>query len=82
MLARPMAAVTLLLCALLLLSCAGEPVPVVVKTPLPAEFSDCKARPVVPAAVDDAIAAGLLLDYDDAWADCRDKLQRAWGLTQ
>lgn len=64
------------------MSCGTEPVPVAVKTPLPAEFADCKHRPDVPAVLDDAVAAGLLLDYDDALSDCSDKLHRAWQLSQ
>jgi hypothetical protein len=68
---------------LLLASCgAVQQVPVLEPVKLPDTFATCKGRPTVPDVLDDKAAAGLLLDYDDAWSDCHDKLQRAWTLTQ
>ena len=70
-----------LLSPLLLASCAGAP-PKLVRLALPPEFRDCAPRPYLPATLNDQTAALLLLQYDDAWADCRSKLRAAWTLTQ
>ena len=78
---RRLAALPLLL-ILLLTNCGGVPVPVPVHLPVPAEFATCSPRPPVPPTLDDATVSGWLLDYDDAWADCSDKLGRLWGLVK
>ncbi|WP_026868790.1 hypothetical protein [Inquilinus limosus] len=64
------------LLALLLTACAASE-PVVV---IPDSLRYCAEEPVIPGLVDDKSVAHLLLDYREAWADCKSKHGAVVGL--
>lgn len=64
-----------LLSVLLLTGCAGEPVPTVIRDPVPASLLTCRPEPSPPSPSDNDTALGdYIVALADAGADCRANL--------